>query len=314
MNKSEALKILGLEGSASEKEINKRFRTLAKDKHPDKGGDPAEYKKLSEAYEYLKNPPPEPQRRQGWGGGFSQPVGFRRVRVNIQPPPQPINTHTSLTFKEAVLGCTKKIKINRRTKCNDCGGEGHAELHDSCETCGGRGQTVQQTSSGAGVFTYVQTCPSCLGGGKKTMKCDTCDGKGGANKDVELDVKLKGGLTNGNVVRLQGAGHYYNYMGTDTAGYVLINVSVETIPNMRLQGRDVISSIDVSLLNALQGTEIKVNTIDGESNVKIQPGTKHKDQIRLKGFGVERKGDHVFNINVQYPQDTKPLIDLLEKE
>jgi molecular chaperone DnaJ len=219
-----------------------------------------------------------------------------------------------MTFKEAVLGCTKKIKINRRVRCEDCGGEGETQLHDSCETCNGRGQIIQQSGNGTSTFVYAQTCPTCLGAGKKSLKCGMCEGKGGIEKDSELDVKIRGGLTNGNVVRLQGAGHYVNIMGSHAAGLVHISVNVEVIPNMRLHGRDVISTIDVPLLEALKGVTKKVQTIDGESEIKVRPEAKHKDQIRLKGFGVERKGDHVFNLNVQYPKDTTPLIDLLEKE
>jgi molecular chaperone DnaJ len=319
MNKAEALKILELDESAGEKEINKRFRTLAKEKHPDKGGDADEYKTLSEAYEYLKNPPPEqPPLQQEWGSSsfwpFGQTVPFRHIHVNTQPPPQPIATNIDLTFKEAVLGCTKKININRRVRCDDCGGVGENLLHDNCETCGGRGQVIRQSGQTGNIFVVAQTCPTCLGACKKSLKCGTCEGKGGIEKASELDVKLRGGLSNGNVVRLQGAGHYYNVMGSHAAGVVHINVKVDTVPNMRLHGRDVISSIDVSLLDALKGCTKKMQTIDGESDVKIQPGTKHKDQIRLRGFGVERNGDHLFNINVQYPKDTTPLIELLEKE
>ena len=323
MNKDEALQTLGLGSSAGDRDINKRFRELSKEKHPDKGGDEDEYKKISAAYEYLKNPPPEPQvHRNGVNqgpGGFwpfgGQPVGFRRVRVNISQPPPPITVSINLTFKEAVLGCTKKIKINRKVMCDGCYGDGEGTIHDLCETCNGKGIVLMQGgSTGGGVYTYAQTCQTCQGGGRQTIKCDACNGTGSVEKKSELEVKFQGGLTNGNVVRLQGAGHYHKMMGTHMAGLVHINVSVETIPNMRLHGRDVISTIDVSLLEALKGCAKKMKTIDGESEVKIQPGTKHKDQIRLKGFGVEHKGDHVFNVNLQYPKDTTQLIDLLQKE
>ena len=97
-------------------------------------------------------------------------------------------------------------------------------------------------------------------------------------------------------------------------GDVLLNLIVDTDPDMKILGKNVISSIDISLYEALKGTKKKVNTIKGEMTLMIRPGTKHKDQIKLSGYGVEGKGDHLFTINVNCPNNTDKLIEFLEKE
>lgn len=317
MNRQTALSILGLNTSATDDEIKKQFRKLAKENHPDRGGDENEYKKISEAFEYLKS-------------SKNQDNTFVRndfinmpFQINVedifnywksqetQSPPEPVVINLELSFKESVLGCQKKIEINRRTKCKDCSGNGFKVLNDTvCPTCNGLGR-ISKTN---GAVTIFSICPTCKAASVKREICNTCNGKAGTENISKFDIKLRGGLTNGNFVRLPGAGHYFKIMNTDQFGEVLLNVKVKPEKNMILNGKDVISTIKISLLEALTGTSIKVKTVMGESDLIISPKTKHKDQVVLPKLGVEQVGNHIFMIEVDYPDNISNIIDILKKE
>lgn len=321
MNKEEALSILGLDASAGPEEIKRQYKKMAKQTHPDCGGSADEFKKVSAAYEYLKNPPKQPEINWGpfrnpfvepfWGPFQPAARGHRR---SVQVP-RPIEGEVELSFQESVLGCTKQIKINRRVKCQDCSGDGIKTTTNQCGRCKGSGRIAQNIQGNQNQWmTYVQVCTACSGLGMEIEDCSSCQGWGGVQKLSSLDVKLQGGLVSGNVVKLAGGGHFYKQHGNDAHGVVLLNIKAESHPQMRISGRNVISSVDISLLEALQGTKKKVPTINGESELSIDPGTKNKDQIKLKGFGVERKGDHIFTVQVKYPSEPQPLIEFLQKQ
>jgi len=326
MNKQEALSILGLGNSANEKDINKKFRTLAKDKHPDKGGDANEFKKISEAYQYLKNPQLEPAFSQpNWAkvqnpfyenvNPFVSTNPFRTgwkvnyVQKSSAAPPT-IQTTVDLSFKESVLGCEKIITIDKKNKCDDCNGQGEVSTEEECKPCRGTGKVTQQMNFGI----IVGICEACRGRKFAVNKCNPCNGDGSILSESKLNIKIKGGLTNGNLVKLNGAGHYYNIQGHNAKGNILIKVVIPPNPNMHLSGMDLFSLIDISLLEALKGVEKNVSTIDGESILSIKPNARNKDQIIMNKLGVERRGNHIFNINVIYPKNTEKLIELLEEK
>lgn len=327
MNKAEALKILGLRSSASEKDIKKRFKKLAYEKHPDRNkseGAEDEYKKISEAYEYLKNPPPEQpavqwpwpktgpfQNNSIWDAfeSFMRGEAFRQKKT----PPN-ILSSIRISFKESVLGCKKKIKVDRKVKCDSCDGVGVVAVGDSCSSCNGLGTQTQVTSKGGSSVVVQTQCPDCNGKGGEREDCSDCQGEGGVESTSEFNVNIAGGVLSGQRIKLPGAGHYYQSMGIPTATDVILTVMVDKDPDIRISGNDVASTIDISLYEALKGTTKKVRTVFGEKDLEIKSGVKHKDILKIEKCGVEGKGDHCFLINLVYPKDVSKILEVLKEE
>ena len=318
MNKAEALKILDLKDGASDDEVKKKFRKLAFSKHPDRNkeeGAEDEYKKLSSAYEYLKNPPPEPkragfrrstQRQQGgiWDAFFG---GAKQIKV----PPH-IQTSCKISFKDSVLGCNKKIRIKRIIKCDDCSGQGQVTVGDSCSGCRGLGTVTETLQHRGGYVTVQRMCTDCDGRGGDKKDCSKCSGSAGIKTDSDFDVEIKGGILSGQKIRLPGAGNYYSAMGMAQSTDIFLIVRVDRDPDMRIVGNQVISTLEVTLYEALKGTTKKVRTVMGERSLEIRSGARHQDKVSLTGHGVRGIGDHSFTLNVQYPEDTIKLIEALE--
>lgn len=301
MNTQQAYAVLGIESSSSEDEIRKAFRKLANQYHPDKNKDPdaeSKFKEINEAYQALKEPN---KQEQSWVSTVSRSVQF-----------PPLQIQASLSFKEAVLGCKKTIQVSRYVKCDPCNGKGHWSTHDNCPGCEGKGRRVAVQ----GNVTMVMNCSQCHGAGRKQDVCTDCSGAGAKITDSSFDVSLPGGLLTGQVVRLGGGGHWQSsHFGV---GYsdAFVNINVNPEPNMRLVGHNVISTLEVSLLDALKGTTKTVPTVHGECELKVPRCSRNKDEVVKKGQGAIMQmstiGDHIFVLDVKYPDDTDKLIKALE--
>jgi molecular chaperone DnaJ len=313
MNRAEALKTLDLKDSATDDEIKKKFRKLAFDKHPDRNKEPnaeEEYKKISAAFEYLKNPPPaRPQPRgNGPGGGFHNIHDFMNYHARSIYRPKPINLSVSLTFEESVLGCKKTLEFERDAPCVKCRGL----CNDPCGVCGGAGFSETVTQRGPITIQNRTACQVCQGLGHAGSTCGECSGKGTKTETMNGDVGVPGGVINGQVIRIARAGNVVISQNAIAQGDVLLTTVVDNDQDMRIKGRDVISTIELSLCEALQGIKKKVRTVKGEMTLKIRKGSRHKDQLKISGYGVEGVGSHIFTIEVRYPKDTDKLIEFLE--
>jgi len=317
MNRIEALRILGLNDSASKDDIKKRFRDLSKEKHPDKNKNPnaeEEYKKLSSAYTYLQNPPPENKQpfwpSQGFGG-FNIDLGdlFGGRSRSIYKP-KPINVSIPLSFNESVLGCKKNIVFDRSIPCSHCKGLGYKP----CASCGGNGFVNNIRRQANFMVESRSPCVSCNSKGHFGEVCEECNGKKLKDNHVDIEVSIPGGVHDGQTIRLQGAGNAVADENGISQGDVLIKANVENNTNMRIIGSDVISNIEISLCDALKGINKKVKTVKGDLTMKVRPGVKHKDQVKLSGYGVGGIGNHIFNLEVKYPKDINKLIEFLEKD
>jgi molecular chaperone DnaJ len=126
-------------------------------------------------------------------------------------------------------------------------------------------------------------------------------------------ISIPGGITDDKVLRVGGAGHFVGaFMGGEQHSNVHIRMHVTQEPGLALDGENVISSVNISLLEALSGTKRVVKTIDGEVEVKISPLSKNLQEVTLPNLGVNRSGSQVVIINVDYPKNTEKLIDLLK--
>ena len=151
-------------------------------------------------------------------------------------------------------------------------------------------------------------CPSCEGTGKGEVSC-SCD-KGRIDTYTNFDVKVPGGVSSESVIRLRGGGHYDGHGYHDT----LVRIHVEEDVDMKLLDNNVISTVRLSLLEALQGTSKQVKTVLGDEELMIPAKTKNNAQIILPKRGVEKTGDHIFMIEVDYPEDKVDQIINLLKE
>lgn len=320
MNKIEALNILSLKDGATDEDIKKSFKSLAKEYHPDKNKDSGaeeKFKKISEAYEYLKSKKDESNSDLGgFEGGME--INFQNIqnffRRNTQAwPSQPdvINTSIDITFAESVLGCARTIEVEKGDTCEKCSGSGYIPSAITCLHCNGNGYSQRTSRNGAAQYSVVSECNVCQKSGKVLEPCIICNKKGMLFAKSSLDIKIPGGIYNGQIVRLQNAGNRSRSGNFVIIGDILIKVVVEPSLDMRLVEKNVNSTIQISLLEALKGTKKLVNTVLGEAEIIIKENTRHKDNVQLNGYGVNKQNAHIFIIEVLYPEDTSKLIQVL---
>jgi len=324
MKKKEAYEILGLTESASTDEVKKAFKQKAKQLHPDVNKDPnaeQNFKKANEAYQAIENNQFEDNQFVGspfsngfginfsdFGFGLEDILGFGgRKSKSRNFIIQDINLSETITFKESVLGCKKELKYKCDAMCNKCNGVGESIIDNGCKVCGGTGRTTKQQ----GNAFFTQTCKTCRGK-IQTKDCDICKSTGKINSERTISVSIKPGITDGTILRLAGIGNFIDpNIGNSN---VLLTVKVIEDKNLKLDGNDVITNINITLLEAIQGCAKEIFTIDGTKDIYIPALSKNKDEILLSALGVDRKGKERVIVNVEYPKDTTKLIETLVGE
>lgn len=303
MKRKEAYSTLEIPETSTEAEAKKAFRQLSKMYHPDNKdtGSEDKFKKINEAYQAISNNKfdDDVQQHHGWGGFYQQAVQLENIEL-----------YTTLSFKDAVLGCKKDFKFSRKTKCKSCNGNGQIKKNNGCTKCGGRGQIVQQQ----GFTVMIQTCDKCYGR-SQTDPCNDCSRQGVVDSEASINVSIPGGVQTGNILRLAGMGHFAgHFMGSmEQHTDVFLHIAVTQEPGLALDGNHVVSNIEISLLEALQGCKKIVNTILGEKEVDIKPQSKNKDEVIIPRLGVNGLGNQRVILDVIYPKDVKKLIDVLNE-
>ncbi len=314
MNLKEAYSILEIPQNTSPEDAKKKYRELAKKYHPDVNKEPdaeAKLKKINEAYQVVssgKSTDREEVRNTGWGGldDIFNPFGGRQQVIYAEN----IVLQTTLSFKEAVLGCKRNLTYKRRAKCRDCNGQGETPINNGCEKCGGRGQVVTRQ----GNTIMMRTCDKC-GGRTSVNVCNTCEGEGVVDAEADITVNVPGGRNNGDVLRLSGMGNYVSSFGPmdqHTDAHLYITVTPE--PGLSLDGNDVVCTLRLSLLDALQGYQCKVNTINGEQEIKVPALSKNKEEVVLPRLGVNGAGRQRVILDIDYPKDISKVIETLKNE
>lgn len=310
-------KILGISRDASPEEVKKAYRQLAKENHPDKHGGSKEaeerFKEIGAAYEQITNPKPEAN--QSWSGfqeGFS---GFGDIFGSIFNRTQRganIQTVVNITFTESCLGATKDVQIKFNDPCNVCSGIGAEKgNYSECEECHGTGQQTTKTA----VFIIASgTCTACSGRGVKIItKCNTCNGNGSIAVKKSHTVSIPSCVQTGNTIKIQAAGQKIN---NGQPGDLLIRINVIKDNDFTREGVDIISKVNISLKEALLGTEKEVKTIHNNTNVKIPACSKPGQKLSLKGLGAKNPksgemGKHLLILEVDFPTS---LSDEAKKE
>jgi len=330
--------VLGIDKSATDPEIKKAYRTLAKQYHPDinPNNETAahSFREATEAYEVLSDASKRKQYdqfghaafNQGSGGGggmdfgdmgdmfgdifgdFFGGGGSRGRSSNGPRKGTSLRASLELDFEEAVFGTDKEINITVSDECETCHGTGakagtHAE---TCTQCNGAGQVRYNQQTILGTVQSVRTCPSCKGTGKTIKeKCPTCVGSGFEKKRKKISVNIPAGIDNGQTIRLKGKGE----PGTNGGprGDILLTIYARTHKQFERQGNDIYYEMKISIAQAALGTDIEVPTLDGNVKYPINPGTQTGTRFRLRGKGVpylnhaKARGDQYVDVVIETP-------------
>lgn len=339
-DKRDYYEVLGVAKGASDDEIKKAHRKLAKKYHPDLNRDNPEaaekFKELNEAYEVLSDKDKRTKYDQfgfagvdpnygagqgGFGGGFGGfdmgdlgdifgsffGGGSSRSRRNAPQRGETLQQRIMLSFEEAAFGCEKEITINRTESCDECGGTG-AEKGTSVETCSnchGSGVVMQTQRTPLGMFQTQGACPNCRGTGKIIRKpCKKCGGTGKMRKSRTLKVKIPAGIDDGQSIQLRGQGNAGVNGGP--SGDVIVTISIRPHPLFTRDGNNVICEIPISFPQAALGDTLQVPTIDGKVEYTIPEGTQTGTVFRLRGKGIQNvngrgRGDQYVRVNIEVP-------------
>jgi molecular chaperone DnaJ len=333
---SDYYEVLGVSRNATEDDIKKAYRQLARQHHPDANPDDPSaaerFKEVSRAYETLRDP--ERRRRYdmfgtdderaaanaGFGGAgafglndlFDAFFGgdvFGRTPGRAGGRGHDIEVTLQLTLSEAVFGTRTTVEQPMPVECDTCDGRGAAPGSQPtvCSTCNGAGQVRQVRRSMLGQMVTASPCPTCQGTGDViATPCPACHGEGRIHGSRSLEVDVPAGIDDGQRLRLAGRGPA-GPRGAE-AGDFYVQIRVAPDENLERRGDDLWRRLPVSMVQAALGTTVSIETLDGPHDVEIAPGTPPGLLVKLKGLGAPnlrsgRRGDLVCEVDVQIPRN-----------
>jgi molecular chaperone DnaJ len=309
--------VLGVSRSASEDEIKKAYRKLARQLHPDIN--PAEdaqerFKLVTHAYEVLSDPQARASYDRGGQDGFglgdifeSFFGGGTRSPASRAQRGQDALLRVDLTLKEAVFGVQKNLNIDTAVLCPDCNGSCAKPGTSAkiCDICRGSGQIQRQVQSFMGMMVTTAPCGSCRGTGEVIPDpCNKCRGQGRIRAQRDLDLEIPAGVADGMRLHLAGQGEV-GFAG-GPAGDIYLEVSIAPDAIFGRDGDDLTAVLEVPVADAALGFETTIETFDGPQSIEVRSGAQHGDLITLKGLGANKirsrgRGDLVIEIKVLTP-------------
>jgi len=335
--KRDYYEVLGLPREASEAEIKKAYRRLARDHHPDANPDDSgaeeRFKELTEAYEVLSNPESRraydtyghqiPRAGAGTRGAADPFGGFQDIFETFfgdrfggpsggsffggsRAPSRGSDTEVEVevALREAASGVEREVKVQTVKECSVCGGVGGTSTRQ-CGTCGGMGAVRSVRESFFGQMVSTQTCPTCSGSGRIIeVLCENCQGSGRVAELATHSIRIPAGIEDGMRIRVAGAGNI-GERGAPS-GDLYIRVRVGEDPELIRDGDDLIHRMRINFVEASLGTEVEVPTLEGTTEVRIEPGTQPGATLTLRGEGMPRlkrrgRGDLKVLVDVMVP-------------
>lgn len=331
--------VLGVDRGASEKEIKKAFRSLARELHPDVNShDPGaeeKFKEAAEAYEVLS----DSERRATYdrygheglrsGGWQSQAQGFGSVEDLFQAffgsgggpfggdmfgrggpaGGADVGVAVELSLAEVLTGVERQVAYDAVTVCENCRGNG-AEPGTpivTCPRCDGAGQLRQVVRTPLGQMATATACDNCQGAGKiAESPCVECDGQGRVAGRKTVTIEIPAGIEHGQRVRLRGGGHAGEPGGRP--GDLFVEVRVSEDERFERDGDDLVTVLDVPVDQAILGATREIETLEGPAEVEVPAGAQPGSEVSLQGAGLPRlgggrRGDHRFYLNVIVPHN-----------
>jgi len=330
--------LLGVPRAATDAEIKRAFRKLARELHPDvsQAPDAAErFKQVAEAYEVLS----DPQRRGTYDrfgraglrrGGF-MPTDFdfgslsdifsaffgetlfdRGARPGRPMRGADVAAVVEVSLAEAFRGTSVRVPFEVAVTCERCAGNGAepGTAPVTCPTCGGAGRVQQVSQSVFGQFVRSSTCPRCGGAGVIVESpCERCRGAGRGVETRELEVDIPAGIHDGQRIRLRGEGHAGEAGGP--AGDAFVQVRVQPREDLVRDGDDLLTTVRLTMIEAALGATISVPTPEGEVELEVEAGVQPGDVRVLRGQGMPsltggRRGDLRVHVDVAIPRRLTP--------
>ena len=338
--------LLGVERTATEAEIKKAFRKLARELHPDVSQEPdtqARFRAVAEAYEVLSNAERRQLydryghaglKRRGYaptdfdfsnlGDIFSAFFGddlFSRNRGG-RTRGGDVGAAVAIELADAYTGVTRTLEVEVAVACERCDGEGAEPGTErvTCQTCGGHGHLQHVSRSVFGEFVRTQACPECGGAGRIVeTPCSECEGAGRVVQTRELEVEIPAGIHDHQQIRIRGAGHAGANGGLPGDAYVEVHVARD--PRFERDGDDILSQVDLTIVQAARGATVSIPTLEGEAELEFEPGTQPGEVRVLRGRGMPSlqrsgRGDHRVLVNVAVPRhltdEQRELLDRFE--
>ena len=320
--KRDYYEVLGVSRGASEDEIKKAYKKMARKYHPDlnPGDKTAEekFKEVNEAYEVLSDADKKARYDQyghagvdpnfgagGFGGGFDASFDFgdlgdifgsffgggfgggRRTNPNAPQRGESIRMSIAISFEEAAFGCEKAVTVERYETCDTCHGNGCAPgtSPEVCPDCHGTGTVQVRRQTPMGVFATSSPCPKCGGKGRIIHQpCKDCRGSGMVRKKKTIQASIPAGIDNGQTISIRGQGNAGKNGGP--AGDLLITITVRPHELFRREGTSVLCEAPITFTQAVLGAELEIPTIDGKVKYTLPEGTQSGTTFRLKGKGI----------------------------
>jgi molecular chaperone DnaJ len=301
--------ILGVSHNASDEDIKRAYRRLARELHPDAGGDEERFKELTTAYEVLRNPQArtnydrygDPRGPGGLGDGvgfgdlsdlidaFFGGFGTTRGAGRVSNAGRDALVDLTLTLEEAAAGGPHTVDLSVAKTCEVCEGSGAAPGTSPvvCETCGGQGAVQQVRNSVFGQMLTTTTCPTCGGSGRRIPEpCPACGGQGRRRMTETVTVEVPPGVDDGTRLRMVGRGE----AGRNGAspGDLYVRTRIRPHDLYTRDGNDLHLELRVPMVQAALGATLTIPTIDGEREFTVPAGTQSGDVLTLRRAGMPR--------------------------
>ena len=327
--KKDYYEILDVDRNATQDEIKKAFRKLARKHHPDVGGSEEKFKEINEAFQVLSDPEKKSQYDQFGSDAFSSHnfSGFNQDFTDIfknfgdmfnmfsenETKNYDLKYEMKITLEDSFNGTTKEIEVPVFVDCDKCNATGSSDGSvKNCHECGGTGEKRKIQNSFLGQVVNIIYCNTCSGSGQKIENpCNSCKGLGELKKQKKIKIEIPKGIENGSYLKVSGNDSFKGNL------YVLIKIKPHEI--FERNENDLFCKTTISIGQAIFGSVVEIPTIKSHAKLKIPSGTQSHKIFRLKGQGMpylhsNRKGDQFIKVVVKIPEKLNEQQKKLLKE